>query len=194
MEYKPSRKDIAYIADIDDKKLENWLTRGVVKVDDLVPSARWRRFSFADGLKIAFVHELTKYGMVADLANVLTYNLLEFKVNLAYWSKQVQDQDRLETMMIQDPATGKLFTLPEMTDDEAAQFLEIMAAHRWVIRCELERRGPDLVETYKENLVYGDEPVPRDWSSYIVIHCRAIIDGVLTRWQEIISRKQKENK
>jgi len=202
MEYRPTRKEIAYIADLDDKKLENWLTRGVVTLAEKDKSSRWRRFSIAEGIKFAFIHELTKYGVVAEYANSFVRMVLECS-DIDGDTGEFNYMQSLRTQLEQSKRTvnpdgsvvrtGEFKPLAEMSDDEASRFLAALSKYRWALKCEITQSGPDLREAYWQIFLTEDESLPEDWQSCIVIKFKPIIDGVNNRWKEVMSKRSKEN-
>lgn len=200
MEYRPTRKEIAYVAGMDDKKLENWLTRGIVNlVETKSLSRRWRRFYLADGIRCAVTHELTKYGVTAEMANTLVMEVFDFSVHDANTNEFHYRQayrTQLEKIKNSDGSVSlwnKLKPLPDMSDDEASRFLVALSKYRWAIKCDITQTGPDLNVGYIPILLDKDESLPEDWQSFFVIKFEPIIDGAINRWKEIISKRTKEN-
>src|SRR5690242_9968072 len=66
----PRFAEIAYIADVAQFRLRNWIERKQITLDASTTEGIHRRFTLYDALKIAFVALLTKYGMNIELANV----------------------------------------------------------------------------------------------------------------------------
>jgi len=185
--YKPTRKEIAYIAGVNDISLQNWLSREVVTLDSEREGRRWNRFSFFNGLKIALVGECTKYGINAQVANGMVNSILN--------QLSCVDGELIELRRINVGAKGiKSFPLSDdPRHQDAKDFLSALATYKWVIHCELEQSGPSINPSYRPQLVredLADLAVDEKLQSYIVIKFAPIIERVLTRWDEIQKLKQ----